>query len=71
MGQPSKLSPWAKYEVDHEFFFELSLESAYWAGFIAADGSISSSKPVVCLTLGGIYACNTMGVEFWSGYSCR
>ncbi len=50
MGQPSKLSPWAKYEVDHEFFSKLSPESAYWAGFIAADGSISSSRPYVVCT---------------------
>ncbi len=33
-----------EYDCDDEFFNEINQDSAYWAGFIAADGNIKSNK---------------------------
>ena len=33
-----------KYQVNHNYFSEMSDESVYWAGFIAADGSLSDKE---------------------------
>lgn len=40
-----------KYVVNDSYFSTLSEESAYWLGFLAADGFVASKKPVVGVSL--------------------
>lgn len=39
-----------KYNINFDYFKEVTLENSYWAGFIAADGSINKSGGIgICL----------------------
>jgi len=40
-----------KYKINDDFFSEINTKTAYWAGFIAADGNISKSNNALTITL--------------------
>jgi hypothetical protein len=39
------------YFYKNNYFYNLTLESCYWAGFIAADGYMRKNKKTICITL--------------------
>jgi hypothetical protein len=41
-----------KYTIDNAYFSDMSYQSIYWAGFIAADGCISKDERDIQITLG-------------------
>lgn len=47
MSSVNYIMAFQKYFVNDSFFRDLSLESCYWAGFIAADGCINNNRVAV------------------------
>ena len=49
---PNSYSHNRKYDVDNDFFARDTIESFYWAGFIAADGCVSKKMTGIRIDLG-------------------